>query len=112
MNSSGGWILEVDIRKFFDTLCHAHLREFLQLRVRDGVLKRLIGKWLKAGVMEEGNVSPVQPALQFLLASIGPSASGPVNRICQFFPAGLNSHAKGFQVVTEEDEDVESVMPP
>jgi RNA-directed DNA polymerase len=57
MNSRGGWVLEVDIRKFFDTLDHAHLREFLQLRVRDGVLKRLIGKWLKAGVMEEGSVS-------------------------------------------------------
>ena len=54
MDSGGGWILEVDIRKFFDTLDHAHLREFLQLRVRDGVLKRLIGKWLKAGVMEDG----------------------------------------------------------
>lgn len=57
MDSSGGWILEVDIRKFFDTLDHAHLREFLRLRVRDGVLKRLIGKWLKAGVMESGSVS-------------------------------------------------------
>jgi len=57
MDSSGGWILEVDIRKFFDTLCHLHLREFLQLRVRDGVLNRLIGKWLKAGVMEEGCIS-------------------------------------------------------
>jgi group II intron reverse transcriptase/maturase len=57
MDSSGGWILEVDIRKFFDTLDHAYLREFLQLRVRDGVLKRLIGKWLKAGVMESGSVS-------------------------------------------------------
>lgn len=57
MDSSGGWILEVDIRKFFDTLDHAHLREFLRHRMRDGVLKRLIGKWLKAGVMEEGNVS-------------------------------------------------------
>lgn len=51
------WILEVDIRKFFDTLDHGHLREFLHLRVRDGVLLRLIGKWLKAGVMEDGNVS-------------------------------------------------------
>ena len=50
MDSGGGWVLEVDIRKFFDTLDHAHLREFLQLRVRDGVLLRLIGKWLKAGV--------------------------------------------------------------
>jgi RNA-directed DNA polymerase len=57
MDSSGGWILEVDIRKFFDTLDHAHLREFLQIRVRDGVLRRLIGKWLKAGVMEAGNIS-------------------------------------------------------
>ncbi len=57
MNIGGGWILEVDIRKFFDTLDHAHLRTFLQKRMRDGVLKRLIGKWLKAGVMEDGNVS-------------------------------------------------------
>ena len=39
------WILEVDIRKFFDTLDHRHLREFLRQRVRDGVLLRLIGKW-------------------------------------------------------------------
>jgi RNA-directed DNA polymerase len=57
MDSGGGWILEVDIRKFFDTLDHAHLRKLLQLRVRDGVLKRLIGKWLKAGVLESGSVS-------------------------------------------------------
>ena len=56
-DSGGGWVLEVDIRKFFDTLDHAHLRQFLQLRVRDGVLLRLIGKWLNAGVMEDGNVS-------------------------------------------------------
>jgi RNA-directed DNA polymerase len=57
MANGGGWILEVDIRKFFDTMGHPHMREFLQHRVRDGVLKRLIGKWLKAGVMEDGNVS-------------------------------------------------------
>ena len=57
MDSHGGWILEVDIRKFFDTLDHAHLRAFLQQRVRDGVLTRLIGKWLQAGVMEDGMVT-------------------------------------------------------
>src|ERR1700677_4432349 len=57
MDGQGGWVLEVDIRKFFDTLDHSHLRTFLQLRVRDGVLLRLIGKWLKAGVMENGCVS-------------------------------------------------------
>lgn len=53
----GGWVLEVDIRKFFDNIDHSHLRQFLRLRVRDGVLLRLIDKWLKAGVMEDGNVS-------------------------------------------------------
>ncbi len=53
----GGWILEVDIRKFFDTLDHGRLRELLRHRIRDGVVLRLIGKWLKAGVMEDGNVS-------------------------------------------------------
>jgi group II intron reverse transcriptase/maturase len=57
MDSHGGWILEVDIRKFFDTLDHAHLRAFLQQRVRDGALTRLIGKWLQAGVMEAGTVT-------------------------------------------------------
>ena len=57
MDSHGGWIVEVDISKFFDTLDHAHLREFVRCRVRDGVLLRLIGKWLNAGVMEAGQVS-------------------------------------------------------
>ncbi len=53
----GGWILEVDLRKFFDTLDHSHLRDFVSHRIRDGVVRRLIGKWLKAGVMEDGNIS-------------------------------------------------------
>jgi group II intron reverse transcriptase/maturase len=50
----GGWVLDVDIRKFFDSLSHEHLRTILARRMRDGVVERLIGKWLKAGVMEEG----------------------------------------------------------
>jgi len=57
MKLGGCWLLEVDIRKFFDTLDHAHLRELLRRRVRDGVLLRLIGKWLNAGVLEEGNLT-------------------------------------------------------
>lgn len=52
----GGWVLEVDIRRFFDELDPEHLRSFLDRRVRDGVIRRAIGKWLKAGVMEEGSV--------------------------------------------------------
>ena len=57
MATGGGWIVEVDIRKFFDTIDHGHLRELLQRRVRDGVLLRLIGKWLNAGVLEDGCVT-------------------------------------------------------
>jgi RNA-directed DNA polymerase len=57
MKMGGGWIVEVDIRKFFDTIHHGHLREFLKRRVRDGVLIRLIDKWLNAGVLEEGCVT-------------------------------------------------------
>jgi RNA-directed DNA polymerase len=51
---AGGWLLEVDISRFFDTLDHKHLRDILQQRVRDGVLLRLIGKWLNAGVLKDG----------------------------------------------------------
>ena len=57
MAMRGGWIVEVDIRKYFDTLDHARLRELLRQRVRDGVLLRLIGKWLKAGVLEDGSLA-------------------------------------------------------
>lgn len=56
MAVGGGWVLEVDLRKFFDTLDHKQLQELVSQRVRDGALRRLIGKWLKAGVMSEGNV--------------------------------------------------------
>jgi RNA-directed DNA polymerase len=52
----GGWVLEADIEKFFDSVDRAKLREVLSRRVHDGVLIRLIGKWLKAGVMEGGVV--------------------------------------------------------
>jgi len=54
MGMNGGWVLEADIEKFFDEIDHARLREVLSKRVCDGVLIRLIGKWLNAGVMEEG----------------------------------------------------------
>jgi len=72
----GGWVLEVDIQRFFDTLDHAHLRAFLERRVRDGVLLRLIGKWLKAGVMEDGAIhypesgSPQGGVISPLLANV------------------------------------------
>jgi group II intron reverse transcriptase/maturase len=54
---AGGWVLEVDIKKFFDTLDHRHVQEILRQRVRDGVIVRLVGKWLNAGVQEAGVLS-------------------------------------------------------
>ncbi len=48
------WVLDVDIRKYFDSIPHHHLRAFLDQRVTDGVIRRMIDKWLKAGVLEDG----------------------------------------------------------
>jgi group II intron reverse transcriptase/maturase len=52
MKVKGGWVLELDIQKFFDSISHSQLRTFLDQRVRDGVLRRTIDKWLTAGVLE------------------------------------------------------------
>lgn len=57
MSMGGGWVLEADIQSYFDTLDHGHLRSFLDQRVRDGVIRRMIDKWLKAGVLEGGTLS-------------------------------------------------------
>lgn len=57
MSLGGGWVLEVDIQSFFDTLDHGALRSFLDKRVTDGVIRRAIDKWLKAGVLEAGAVT-------------------------------------------------------
>ena len=56
MWKGGGYVLELDIAKYFDTLDHRHLRGFLDKRVRDGVIRKTIDKWLTAGVLEEGTI--------------------------------------------------------
>ncbi|MEO9143005.1 MAG: group II intron reverse transcriptase/maturase [Polyangiaceae bacterium] len=53
---AGGWVVEIDIRKYFDSIDHERLREVLRGRIRDGVILRWIGKWLNAGVLEDGSV--------------------------------------------------------
>jgi group II intron reverse transcriptase/maturase len=57
MGMGGGWIIDLDIQSFFDDVEWGQLRGFLDQRVRDGVIRRAIGKWLNAGVMEAGEVS-------------------------------------------------------
>jgi retron-type reverse transcriptase len=56
MEKRGRWVLEVDVRKYFDSIDHAKLRELLARRVTDGVVRRMIDKWLKAGVLEQGQL--------------------------------------------------------
>lgn len=48
------WILDADIRSFFDRISHDWLVRFLEHRIGDRRIIRLIRKWLKAGVLEDG----------------------------------------------------------
>ena len=56
MERGGRWVLDVDVRKYFDSIPGAKLRALLARRVTDGVVRRLIDKWLKAGVLEDGQL--------------------------------------------------------
>jgi RNA-directed DNA polymerase len=48
------WVIDLDIENYFGSISHSHLRAFLDRRVTDGVIRRTIDKWLKAGVLEDG----------------------------------------------------------
>lgn len=56
MSMNGCWVVDVDISQYFDNVDHKHLRDFLKLRMNDGVINRLIGKWLKAGIWDKGQI--------------------------------------------------------
>jgi group II intron reverse transcriptase/maturase len=51
------WVLDIDLKRYFDTIPHSHLRGFLDRRVTDGVVRRMIDKWLTAGVLESGSLT-------------------------------------------------------
>ncbi|MEE8056481.1 MAG: reverse transcriptase domain-containing protein [Pseudomonadales bacterium] len=50
-------IIDADVSKFFDNMPHDRIREILRMRVNDGKILQLIGRWLKAGVVEDGSIS-------------------------------------------------------
>jgi RNA-directed DNA polymerase len=54
------WVLDADIRAFFDTINHEWMMKFLEHRIGDQRLLRLIRKWLNAGVSEEGKWAPTE----------------------------------------------------
>ncbi len=53
MKSKVNWVLDLDISRFFDTVEHDWLLKFIQHRVQDKRLLRLINQWLKVGVLDE-----------------------------------------------------------
>lgn len=57
MGMGGCWLIDADIKGFFDTVGHAELKQMLNQRIGDGVVRRLVSKWLHAGVWEMGQVS-------------------------------------------------------
>jgi RNA-directed DNA polymerase len=76
MQMRGGWVVEVDIRKFFDTIDQQQLMSILRQRIRDGELLRLVSKWLHAGVLEgtelyrPGTGTPQGGVISPLLANV------------------------------------------
>ena len=57
MTRKVGWVLDADIRGYFDAICHEWLMKFVEHRIADKRVLRHIKKWLNAGVLEEGAVS-------------------------------------------------------
>ena len=117
----GGWVIDADIKGFFDALDHGVLRGFLDLRIRDGVIRRAIDKWLKAGSLEDGRFvrttkgSPQGGVISPLLANIylhysldlwfeqevRRRASGPVAFV---------RYADDFLILARRQDDVQGLM--
>ena len=57
MRKKVNWVLDADVRGFFDNIVHEWLVKFIEHRIADRRMLRLIQKWLKAGVSEEGEWS-------------------------------------------------------
>jgi group II intron reverse transcriptase/maturase len=55
-NAGYDWVVDADIEKYFDSIDHKLLMEAVQQRISDRKMLKLIGRWLKAGVMEDGEV--------------------------------------------------------
>jgi RNA-directed DNA polymerase len=57
MELGGVWLVDADVRGFFDSVNHGLLQQILRQRVNDGGIVRLVGKWLKAGIQEGGSIT-------------------------------------------------------
>ena len=59
-NDGYTWVVDIDLQKFFDTVCHDKLISIIMKTIHDGELVSLIRKYLVSGVMENGVVSPTK----------------------------------------------------
>jgi len=101
------YVLDADIRGFFDNISHAWMLKFVEHRVADRRILRLIQKWLKAGVMEEGRWSetergtPQGAVISPLLANIYLHYA-----FDQWVQAGRKKHARGTVIVVRYADDI------
>jgi group II intron reverse transcriptase/maturase len=56
-NKGMRYIIDADLQDYFGSIAHGLLREFLARRVIDGVIRKMLDKWMKAGILENGQVS-------------------------------------------------------
>lgn len=121
MSMRGAWVIEVDIESFFDSIDHEHLRRVLDQRVSDGVVRRVLHKWLKAGVMEEGQLrrpgsgTPQGGVISPLLANVFLHEVLDVWFVTKVQPrlggqAKLVRYADDFVVVCEQERDARRVF--
>lgn len=115
------WIIDADIKGFFDNIDHKIQREFIQRRIKDGGILRLIGKWLKAGVVEKkvltypkkgtpqgGVISPLLANiyLHYVLDEWFSEMIKPLLKGRSF----INRYADDFIIGFELEEDAQRVM--
>jgi group II intron reverse transcriptase/maturase len=117
---NGGWILEIDLRKFFDTIPHDQLLQVLSQKIGDKVALHLIQSWLKAGVLIDGQV---------MTFDIGAPQGGVISPLCAnvYLDTGLDQwpvrelqpklkgesllvrYADDFVLAFNDQDDMESV---
>jgi group II intron reverse transcriptase/maturase len=51
------YIIDADLQNYFGSIPHGMLRDFIARRVKDGVIRKMIDKWMKAGILEQGQVT-------------------------------------------------------
>jgi RNA-directed DNA polymerase len=100
------WVLDADIRGYFDTINHEWLIKFIERRISDGRILRLIKKWLKAGVIEDGKLTVNDDG-----AAQGPSISPLLSNIYLHYVLDLwvqrwrKTEAKGEVIIVRWADD-------